>query len=547
MQVLQSRSYLEPALDHIFARGEMADRTRAYDWASTPVGPIDQWPELLRSTVNTLLGSRQPMFLWWGSELTQFYNDAYRPSLGSDKHPKALGQPGRECWPEIWAVIGPLIQRVMEQGEPHWAEDQLIPIYRDGKLVDVYWTFSYSPVWDATGKVCGTLVACSETTNRVLAETAAKAERARLFDVLEQAPAFFALLQGPDHVFTLTNPLYMQLIGNRPVLGKPLGEALPEAVEQGYYDLIERVYRTGEPYYAHSARFTGYQQSAHQGDERYLDFTYQPLREDDGTISGVIVLGVDGTEKRRAENALIQAEKLAVVGRLAGSIAHEINNPLEAVTNLLYLARGVNDNAPLLRQYLELADQELRRMAVIASQTLRFYKQTTSPTEMSGEALATNVLTLFQGRISNSGVRVHRRHKDGATVRCFEGEIRQVLSNLVGNSLDAMRHVERRRLIIRTRNGRNHRTGDAGLVITVADTGPGMPPEVARQVFQPFFTTKGSLGTGLGMWISREIITRHAGAVALRSRQDPGRSGTVVRIFLPSNAVSRDAALRKAS
>ena len=124
----------------------MADLTRSFDWAATPVGPVEQWPDALLTTVNIILQSRHPMFLWWGKELIQFYNDAYRPSIRADKHPKALGQRGIECWPEIWHIIGPQIEGVLERGEATWHEDQLVPIFRNGVLEDVYWTYGYSPV-----------------------------------------------------------------------------------------------------------------------------------------------------------------------------------------------------------------------------------------------------------------------------------------------------------------------------------------------------------------------------------------------------------------
>ena len=137
---------------NIFGSGEMAELTRAFPWDETPVGPIDQWPETLLIVVNTLLSSRHPMFLWWGDELIQFYNDAYRPSIREDKHPRALGQPGRECWQEIWHIIGPQIEAVMTRGEASWHENQLVPIIRNGKLEDVYWTYGYSPVRDSDGK-----------------------------------------------------------------------------------------------------------------------------------------------------------------------------------------------------------------------------------------------------------------------------------------------------------------------------------------------------------------------------------------------------------
>lgn len=148
--------------------GEMSRRTLEYDWAATPLGPIGSWPQSLCTAVGIVLRSRFPMFIWWGEELIQFYNDAYRPSLGnSGKHPSALGQRGEDCWPEIWPVIYPLIRQVREGGEATWSEDQLIPIYRNGRLEDVYWTFSYSAIIDERGGVGGVLVVCNENTEKM--------------------------------------------------------------------------------------------------------------------------------------------------------------------------------------------------------------------------------------------------------------------------------------------------------------------------------------------------------------------------------------------
>jgi PAS domain S-box-containing protein len=154
----------------IIGEGEMADLIRAFDWGRTRLGPVDTWPDTLITTVNLLLASRHPMFLWWGPELIQFYNDGYRPSIRADKHPTAVGQRGAECWPEIWSIIGPQIDAVMNEGASTWHINQLVPINRDGKLEEVYWTYSYSPVRDNRGAVQGTLVVCTETTDQVLNE-----------------------------------------------------------------------------------------------------------------------------------------------------------------------------------------------------------------------------------------------------------------------------------------------------------------------------------------------------------------------------------------
>lgn len=149
--------------------GEMSALIRDFNWRATPLGPIGQWSHSLKTTVAMLLHSRHPMFLWWGPDLIQIYNDAYVPSFGIGKHPAALGQRGKECWPEIWHIIGSQIEDVMQRGIPSWHEDALVPIFRNGAIEDVYWTYGYSPVFDDDGAIGGTLVVCTETTARVSA------------------------------------------------------------------------------------------------------------------------------------------------------------------------------------------------------------------------------------------------------------------------------------------------------------------------------------------------------------------------------------------
>ncbi len=163
---------------YFFGTGACAEVARSVDWRRTPVGSPVSWPSSLRTTLATIFHSRHPMFLWWGPELIQFYNDAYLPSFGVGKHPKAMGQPGRECWPEIWPIIGPQIEDVMRHGAPSWNEDQLVPILRNGRFEEVYWTYGYSPIFDDARSVGGTLVLCTETTGHVLAERRLKLLRA---------------------------------------------------------------------------------------------------------------------------------------------------------------------------------------------------------------------------------------------------------------------------------------------------------------------------------------------------------------------------------
>jgi PAS domain S-box-containing protein len=269
-------------------------------------------------------------------------------------------------------------------------------------------------------------------------------------------------------------------------------------------------------------------------EERILSVTHIPDLDAKGAVRGVIVQGQDITDRKRAEAVLLQTEKLAAVGRLSASIAHEINNPLESVTNLLYLAKTASSHAET-REYLVTAERELKRVAAITSQTLRFYKQTTSPRPVTSDELFHSVTSILQGRLLNARVALTMDEKTEEPVECFEGEIRQVFINLVGNAIDAMQATGGR-LILRSRKATDFTANRKGVCFTVADTGTGMDAAVRERIFEAFYTTKGNAGTGLGLWVSREIIDRHHGTIRVSSGR--GR-GTVIQVFLPRFAVSR--------
>ncbi len=204
--------------------GEMGDRTRNYNWSETPIGDPDQWPQSLRTIVSIILNSKFPMFLWWGDELIQFYNDAYRPSLGNNgKHPTALGQRAGDCWPEIWPIIKPLIDQVRFSGEATWSEDELIPIYRNGTLEDVYWTFGYSPVHDEAGNVGGVLVVCTETTEKVAGLQKLKESENLFHSLIEAVTIPMCLYIGRELKIKLVNEALLHTWGrDRSVVGKTL-------------------------------------------------------------------------------------------------------------------------------------------------------------------------------------------------------------------------------------------------------------------------------------------------------------------------------------
>jgi PAS domain S-box-containing protein len=273
------------------------------------------------------------------------------------------------------------------------------------------------------------------------------------------------------------------------------------------------------------------------GSHRWLHGQAQFSYAEDGSPLRMIGINVDIHERRMAELALRQTEQLAAVGRLAASIAHEINNPLEAVTNLLYLAQN-SDSVADIQGFLRTAEQEIARVSVISSQTLSFYKQSSAPRSIRADELFHSVVSVFHGRMLQTRVQVEQRSRAQEPVQCFDGEIRQVLSNLVANAIDSFPRGGGR-LLLRSRKGTDWNSGRRGLVLTVADTGSGIPPKVLQRLFEAFFTTKGSAGNGLGLWVSKEIVDRHNAVLRVRSSRREDHSGTVFTLFLPFEAAVR--------
>jgi len=326
------------------AGGEMGERMRAHDWASSPLGRPETWPQSLRLTVRLVLTSNHPMFIWWGPDLIQFYNDAYIPLLGPERHPSALGQAGQACWEEIWPVIGPQIDLVMSGRGATWHEDQLIPVTRYGARRHVWWTYGYSPIELAPGQVGGVLVISNDVTQQHLARESLReselrlrwlnetlqaereavktanrglaAETGFLRGLFEQAPSFMAVLRGPTHIFTLANPPYLALVGQRDLINKTIREAMPEIEGQGFFELLDQVYASGKPFVGRESRLLLQTSAGGPLQERYVDFVYQPIRGTDGTVSGIFVEGTDVTERFLAHERLRIAQRAGGIGTL---------------------------------------------------------------------------------------------------------------------------------------------------------------------------------------------------------------------------------------
>ena len=246
----------------------------------------------------------------------------------------------------------------------------------------------------------------------------------------------------------------------------------------------------------------------------------------------------DLTLQKRSEEALRRTEKLAVTGRLAAVIAHEINNPLEAVMNCLYLLSETQLPEDS-RAYLNMAQRELDRVTQITIQTLRFFRSSTRAVDTDVHEVIDNVLSLMEPRVRQLDITIERQFRADLVISAHEGELRQVIANLLGNAMDAV--SKNGRIVVRTTNTRDYRTKRTGLRITVADNGTGMDAATRERIFEPFFSTKGPTGTGLGLWISREIVHKHQGTIRLRTRkQREGVEGrTIFRLFLPAELGSQ--------
>ena len=303
--------------------GEMSRKVREFDWASTPLGPIDSWSGATRVAVDMTMSSRLPICLFLGPDLVAIFNDAYVPLIGQKKN--SLGEPYRVTYAEAWDSVGQVALKALA-GEAAFFEDYPIDLDRYGKLETGYFTFSYSPLFDENGEIFGIIDSVVETTAKVLAERAAKLEHERFAELFEQAPTFMTMLRGPEHRFEYANPQYMRLVAGRDIQGRTVADSLPETVSQGFVALLDKVYATGEPFTATGAKINLLNPESGELEERFLDFVYQPIRNAAGAIDGIFVEGADVTDRVRSE-----------------ALRKESERRLRFLTDLDEAARGLND------------------------------------------------------------------------------------------------------------------------------------------------------------------------------------------------------------
>jgi PAS domain S-box-containing protein len=313
------------------------------------------------------------------------------------------------------------------------------------------------------------------------------------------------------------------------MLGQPILRLIPEELRYEEDEILRKI-RIGE-------RIEHYEttRTKKNGDALDVSVTISPIRDQSGKIIGASKIARDISNRKRIERLLVQSEKLAATGRMAATIAHEINNPLESLVNLIYLARKVSGPDGEVYEYLVTAENELERLSHIARQTLGFYRDTGSPTEVYLHELMENVLSVYGSKLLASEIVVDKQFHDQRTVFVRKGEILQIFSNIVTNAADAMRKGGV--LTISTRQTVS--SSGEGIQTIIRDNGEGIREEHLTQVFEPFFTTKGDLGTGIGLWVAKQLVDARGGEISVASNTENGNSGTTLTVFIPFDAPYR--------
>jgi PAS domain S-box-containing protein len=535
---MNNNSTTSVALNFLQGGGETGALMRAHDWPSSPLGHPIAWPPALRTAVGMMIHSAFPMFVAWGPELGFLYNDAYVQVLGG-KHPAALGARFAEVWSEIWSDIHPLVERALD-GKSTYNENLPLLMDRHGYNEQTWFTFAYSPLHDEHGEVKGLYCTCVETTNQVLAEKYRDEENERFRTLFEQAPGFMAILRGPEHVFDLLNTAYYQLVGHRQILGKPLRQALPEVMGQGFPDLMNHVYTTGEPYVGHAMPIKLQREPEGPLEERFIDFVYQPIRDAHGAVTGIFAEGSDVTERKWAEDELRAANRQK--DQFLAMLAHELRNPLAPITTaaeLLKLGRmdqkGVqNASAIIARQagHLTAIVDDLLDMSRVTRGLITIEKQ-----ELDINTVVTNAVEQVRSLIDA------RRHcltltLSGEPVHVMGDRTRlvQVFSNILNNAAKYTPPGGAIQLGVRV--------VDEQVEVTVRDNGTGIAPTTLPYVFDLFTQAERTLarsqgGLGIGLSLVKNLVTLHGGTVEAHS--DGHDRGSEFTVRLPRVLETRGA------
>jgi len=487
--------------------GEMGQLTREFDWDKTVLGNPGGWSQSLLTTLSIILNSKYPMFLWWGPELMQFYNDAYRPSLGQDgKHPAALGQRGEDCWQEIWPVIKPLIDQVMTGGESVWNEDQLIPIYRNNQLEEVYWTFSYSKVIDETGEPAGVLVVCNETTNSVQSYNLIKDSKKDLEFAIESAELGTWDLNPATSKFIGNNRLKdwfgiaaddeidLQLAINaiaeedRERVTAAIGKAI-EKGSDGNYNITYTIYN-------------------HKTDtKRVVEATGKATFDTDGNIYRFSGILQDVTEEY-----LLQQRK----DEFISVASHELKTPITSLSASMQILQKLvttDASSEKVPMFVNRANNNLSKLISLLDDLLNVTK--IQQGQLALNKTRFNLIELIKDCCEH----IHTDHdfvlKGDRELMVFADyrRIDQVMINLINN---AVKYSPQAKTIEITIEHNEHEA-----TIHTRDFGIGINPEKLPHLFNRYYRVD-SLGhqfsgLGLGLYICSEIVNRHNGKIGVKS------------------------------
>jgi PAS domain S-box-containing protein len=422
------------------------------------------------------------------------------------------------------------VEKVLRTGQVVGLANHTVLIRKDGAELAI--DDSGAPIRGDNNEIVGVILVFRDIAAKRKAEQELALRNAELESLLANSPIGFASFDR-SHRFTRVNKSLAGIDGI-PVeahLGKPLAEVVPASSET-FSAILDSVFKDG----VHIHReFTGRRSSDNGSDNgierQWLTWFYPVYSAEkaEPLLAGAIVL--DNTERWQAQEALVRTEKLVAVGRLAASIAHEMNNPLTSVTNLLYLI-GIDPTLnETTRGFVERANIELDRVSKMATQTLRFVRRTVAPAEINPEEIVTGINLLFSGRLSQNRIRVTTRKRNVSRFYGYSSEVMQLLTNLVSNAIDAI--GSNGNITIAIQNSRDWQSSTPCVSISVADSGPGIAEQYRKKVWEPFFTTKADTGTGLGLWLVEETVRKNGGSIRMRTSTGTGRHGTVFRLLLP--------------
>lgn len=463
------------------------------------------------------------MGLMYGPEHRWTYvNDYYVRITGRDSPADFIGKTLEESLPETKTqIFRKLLDDVYRTGKPYTGRETKVILNRAGQTWEVYCDFVYQAIRNSAGEVEGILVHAVEVTDKVLArrtlQTALVASQ-RLATIVESSDDAIVSkdLKG---IVTSWNRCAERTFGYKAeeIIGKPITIIIPSELQDDERRILATIARGERIEHFETVRMKK------SGERIDVSLTISPIKDEQGRVIGAAKIARNITQQKRTEKALQLTEKLASVGRLAATVAHELNNPLEAVTNFIFLAQTTDNLPEPAKEYLTLADRELERVSHIAQQTLGFYRDTSARTVVDIRESLDDVLRVFESKLRYKSLKTDINAERGLKIEALGGEVRQVFSNLMSNAIDA----SPTRGVIKVHAKTIIKRGSPYAQIAFADHGCGIPDGVKSNIFNPFFTTKSDVGTGLGLWVSKSLIEKHGGRIAFRSTQGKGTMFTL--------------------